>query len=160
MSENAVTTSPVQEKALEIIAQELELEASEFTLTGHFVDDYDADSLALIVVARIEKELGVAIPKTELVKMIDLEAVFGLIASYDGAGSASRRWPAVPEPRSVAVTGLGTVSCVGIGIDAFTAAVKEGRVGASEITSFDTTGFPPRWRARCGTSSRATCWSG
>ncbi|GAA1255767.1 hypothetical protein GCM10009609_18720 [Pseudonocardia aurantiaca] len=84
MSENAVTTSPVQEKALEIIAQELELEASEFTLTGHFVDDYDADSLALIaVVARIEKELGVAIPKTELVKMINLEAVFGLIASYD-----------------------------------------------------------------------------
>lgn len=46
------------------------------------------------------------------------------------------------EPRRVAVTGLGTVSCVGIGIDAFTAAVKEGRVGASEITSFDTTGFP------------------
>jgi acyl carrier protein len=85
MSENAVTTSPVQEKALEIIAQELELEASEFTLTGHFVDDYDADSLALIaVVARIEKELGVVIPKTELVKMINLEAVFGLIASYDG----------------------------------------------------------------------------
>ena len=88
MSENAVTTSPVQEKALEIIAQELELEASEFTLTGHFVDDYDADSLALIaVVARIEKELGVAIPKTELVKMVNLEAVFGLIDSYDGANA-------------------------------------------------------------------------
>lgn len=89
MSENTVTTSPVQEKALEIIAQELELEASEFTLTGHFVDDYDADSLALIaVVARIEKELGVAIPKTELVKMVDLRAVFTLIEAYDGAPKA------------------------------------------------------------------------
>jgi 3-oxoacyl-[acyl-carrier-protein] synthase II len=42
----------------------------------------------------------------------------------------------------VAVTGLGTVSCVGIGIDAFTAAIRAGRVGSSEITSFDTTGFP------------------
>jgi acyl carrier protein len=91
MSENAVTTSPVQEKALEIIAQELELEASEFTLTGHFVDDYDADSLALIaVVARIEKELGVAIPKTELVKMVNLDAVFGLIDSYDSANGAAK----------------------------------------------------------------------
>ncbi|OZM79784.1 acyl carrier protein [Pseudonocardia sp. MH-G8] len=86
MSENAVTTGPVQEKALEIIAQELELEASEFTLTGHFVDDYDADSLALIaVVARVEKELGIMIPKTELMKMINLEAVFGLLDTYDGA---------------------------------------------------------------------------
>ena len=89
MSENMVTTSPVQEKALEIIAQELEMEASEFTRTGHFVDDYDADSLALIaVVARIEKELGVAIPKTELVKMVNLEAVFALIDSYDSAAAA------------------------------------------------------------------------
>jgi acyl carrier protein len=89
MSENMVTTSPVQEKALEIIAQELELEASEFTLTGHFVDDYDADSLALIaVVARIEKELGVMIPKTELPKMANLAAVFALIDSYDGTPAA------------------------------------------------------------------------
>lgn len=86
MSENTVTTSPVQEKALEIIAQELELEPSEFTLTGHFVDDYDADSLALIaVVARIEKEVGIVIPKTELTKMVNLEAVFDLIDCYDGA---------------------------------------------------------------------------
>jgi len=49
----------------------------------------------------------------------------------------------VPDsPRRVAVTGLGTVSCIGIGIDAFTEAVRAGRIGASEITSFDTTGFP------------------
>lgn len=49
----------------------------------------------------------------------------------------------MPDPsRRVAVTGLGTVSCIGIGIDAFTEGIQAGRVGASEITSFDTTGFP------------------
>lgn len=42
----------------------------------------------------------------------------------------------------MAVTGLGTVSCVGVGIEAFSAALRAGRVGVSEITSFVTTGFP------------------
>jgi 3-oxoacyl-[acyl-carrier-protein] synthase II len=40
------------------------------------------------------------------------------------------------------VTGLGPVSSVGIGIDAFTAALREGRSGISPIRSFDTAGFP------------------
>ncbi|ETK36539.1 beta-ketoacyl-[acyl-carrier-protein] synthase family protein [Microbispora sp. ATCC PTA-5024] len=44
--------------------------------------------------------------------------------------------------RRVAVTGLGAVSCIGTGVEAFTAAVREGRNGASEISSFDTDGFP------------------
>lgn len=53
------------------------------------MDDYDADSLALIaVVARIEKELGLVIPKSELPQMVGLAAVFALIDSYDGAGVA------------------------------------------------------------------------
>jgi 3-oxoacyl-[acyl-carrier-protein] synthase II len=42
----------------------------------------------------------------------------------------------------VAITGLGAVSSIGIGVDAFIASVREGRNGASPITSFDTTGFP------------------
>lgn len=80
------TVTPSHEKALAIIAEELELEVSDFTLTGHFVDDYDADSLALIaVVARIEKEVGVAIPKTDLMEMINLAAVFELIDRYENA---------------------------------------------------------------------------
>jgi 3-oxoacyl-[acyl-carrier-protein] synthase II len=44
--------------------------------------------------------------------------------------------------RCVVVTGLGPVSCVGIGIDAFAAALRAGRSGISAIRSFDTTGFP------------------
>jgi 3-oxoacyl-[acyl-carrier-protein] synthase II len=44
--------------------------------------------------------------------------------------------------RRVVVTGLGAVSSLGMGVDAFTAAVKQGRNGTGPISSFDTTGFP------------------
>ncbi|GHH24848.1 beta-ketoacyl-[acyl-carrier-protein] synthase family protein [Streptomyces rubradiris] len=43
--------------------------------------------------------------------------------------------------RRVAVTGLGAVSSLGTGIEAFTAAVREGRSGITDISSFDSTGF-------------------
>lgn len=44
--------------------------------------------------------------------------------------------------RRVVITGLGTVSSVGIGIDAFAAAIQVGRVGTSRISSFDVSQFP------------------
>lgn len=44
--------------------------------------------------------------------------------------------------RRVVVTGLGAVSSIGIGADAFTEGIRAGRTGFSPITSFDTTGFP------------------
>lgn len=42
----------------------------------------------------------------------------------------------------VVVTGLGAVSSIGIGVDAFTDSVRKGHTGTSPITGFDTTGFP------------------
>lgn len=50
----------------------------------------------------------------------------------------------MPERRRVAVTGLGVVSSIGIGVDAFTAAVKAGRSGVSPISSFDSSGYEKR----------------
>ncbi|MBT2510101.1 beta-ketoacyl-[acyl-carrier-protein] synthase family protein [Streptomyces sp. ISL-98] len=44
--------------------------------------------------------------------------------------------------RRVVITGLGAVSSVGIGVEAFTAAIRAGASGISPIQSFDTTGFP------------------
>lgn len=86
----AMGNSAVQQKVLLIIAQELELDTAEITPTGHFVDDYDADSLSLItVVARIEKEVGIVIPKTELADMVDLQTVFALLAEYQDREPAS-----------------------------------------------------------------------
>ncbi|MEO6502816.1 MAG: beta-ketoacyl-[acyl-carrier-protein] synthase family protein [Jatrophihabitantaceae bacterium] len=42
----------------------------------------------------------------------------------------------------VAVTGLGPVSSIGIGVSAFAEGLRAGRSGISAITSFDPTGFP------------------
>ncbi|MCX4763933.1 beta-ketoacyl-[acyl-carrier-protein] synthase family protein [Streptomyces sp. NBC_01275] len=44
--------------------------------------------------------------------------------------------------RRVVITGLGPVTSIGIGIDAFGAGLRAGRSGISSLASFDTTGFP------------------
>jgi acyl carrier protein len=81
--ETAGRTRVLQEKIHEIIVQELELEPGELTETGHFIDDYDADSLTLItIVARIEKELGVVVPQAELVNMANLGGVYTVVEKY------------------------------------------------------------------------------
>jgi acyl carrier protein len=73
----------LQQKISEIIAQELELEPSELSETGDFVDDYDADSLSLItILARIEKEAGVVVPQDELENMRNLLGVFDVTEKY------------------------------------------------------------------------------
>jgi 3-oxoacyl-[acyl-carrier-protein] synthase II len=43
--------------------------------------------------------------------------------------------------RRVAVTGLGVVSSIGIGVDAFTDSIRAGRGGISPISSFDASGY-------------------
>lgn len=73
----------LQQKISEIILQELELEPSDLTETGDFVDDYDADSLSLItILARIEKEVGVVVPQDELQNMRNLAGVFAVTEKY------------------------------------------------------------------------------
>lgn len=44
--------------------------------------------------------------------------------------------------RRVVITGLGPVSSIGIGIESFHRAIRDGRSGVSPIRSFDTSGFP------------------
>jgi acyl carrier protein len=76
-------TRVLQAKIHEIIVQELELEPGELTESGHFIDDYDADSLTLItIVARIEKELGVVVPQDEMVNMANLSGVYSVVEKY------------------------------------------------------------------------------
>ncbi|MEU0732713.1 acyl carrier protein, partial [Streptomyces lavendulocolor] len=81
-----------QEKISEIVTEELELEPGELTVSGDFIEDYDGDSLALItVVSRIEKELGVALPKEgleELTGRRDLENRLDRLAGAIGAAPA------------------------------------------------------------------------
>jgi 3-oxoacyl-[acyl-carrier-protein] synthase II len=47
----------------------------------------------------------------------------------------------MPEKRRIAVTGIGPVTPVGIGIDPFWESIAAGRSGAGHVTQFDTTGF-------------------
>ncbi|CAM5236629.1 Acyl carrier protein [Streptomyces tendae] len=69
----------------QIVIEELELEDGELTDNGHFVDDYESDSLSLItVVSRIEKELGVVIPKTELGDLVNLRLLVTAVAQHSG----------------------------------------------------------------------------
>jgi len=71
------------EKLREIVSQELELEDGELTPTGHFVEDYEGDSLSLItVVARVEKEMGVVIPKSDLPELLTFDALSAAVRAY------------------------------------------------------------------------------
>ncbi|MEU7690678.1 acyl carrier protein [Microbispora hainanensis] len=78
----------IHEKVRDIISQELELEPGELTETGHFIDEYDADSLSLItILARIEKELGIAVPQDELPNMPNLQGVYQVMDKLAGETS-------------------------------------------------------------------------
>jgi acyl carrier protein len=85
------STAELQGRIRDIISHELELEPSELTETGSFVEDYDADSLSLItIITRFEKELGIVLPKDEVPQLTDLAAVYALVQRY-----------ATGEPQSV-----------------------------------------------------------
>lgn len=47
-----------------------------------------------------------------------------------------------PTGRRVVITGLGVVSAIGVGRDAYWKSLKEGRSGIKKISSFDTTSYP------------------
>jgi 3-oxoacyl-[acyl-carrier-protein] synthase II len=47
----------------------------------------------------------------------------------------------MPDKRRIAVTGIGPVTPVGIGIEPFWESIRAGRSGAGHVTSFDTTGY-------------------
>ncbi len=86
--ETAEMSTALHQKVREIVAVELEMQPAELTDTGHFLDDYDADSLTLITVAaRIEKELGITVPNSEWNEMTNLTNVFAVLEKYQDAES-------------------------------------------------------------------------
>ncbi|MGI5337090.1 acyl carrier protein [Streptomyces sp. CA-181903] len=76
-AKTVITLSEEQDAQLrEIIIDVLELEESELTDTSRFIEDHDADSLlAIEILARLEKELGITIPQDDLAEMGDLNGV-------------------------------------------------------------------------------------
>jgi acyl carrier protein len=80
-----VSAAEYTRRVRSIVAEELELDEDELTETGHFVEDYEGDSLALItVMARIDRELSVSIPKTMLTKLTDLRTLTAAVLAETG----------------------------------------------------------------------------
>ncbi|TVP82899.1 MAG: beta-ketoacyl-[acyl-carrier-protein] synthase II [Puniceicoccaceae bacterium] len=48
------------------------------------------------------------------------------------------------QPKRVVVTGIGTISSIGTGIDAFWSSLVAGKSGIDKVTRFDTTDFPSK----------------
>lgn len=78
---NTETAVSVEEKMARIrlfIVEEFELDipVEEVSDEANFVDEYEADSLALIqVVSRMDRELGVKMPQSEIEELHDLNAI-------------------------------------------------------------------------------------
>src|SRR5215210_6334517 len=51
-----------------------------------------------------------------------------------------------PSRRRVVITGLGPITCIGIGKDAFWSSIRAGRSGITRLASFDTSEL----KAHCG----------
>jgi acyl carrier protein len=83
MSQLAAIESERLQQLHDIITDILELEPGELTDTSDFIDEHDADSLmAIDIIARIEREMGVRIPNEALPEMVNLQAVVGLVSRY------------------------------------------------------------------------------
>lgn len=75
------------ERVRTIISEILEIEPEEMTETSLFIDDHDADSLrAVEILAKLEKELAIEIPQSELAKMINLTEVLKVLRNHGWDG--------------------------------------------------------------------------
>ncbi|WP_159943616.1 MULTISPECIES: acyl carrier protein [unclassified Nocardiopsis] len=82
------TDTALIDELREIVADVLEVEPEEITETGLFAEEHEADSLqAIEVLARIEKNLRVAVPQSELPNMGSLEGVHRVVSQYKGASA-------------------------------------------------------------------------
>ncbi|MCG8917198.1 acyl carrier protein [Actinokineospora sp. PR83] len=91
--ESKISDEMVKRVTLDIVVDELELdvEADEVNLTADLVDEYEADSLGLIqVLARVNKELAIRLPREEAVDLRTVDAlVRRIIQIRDGEGAVN-----------------------------------------------------------------------
>ncbi|GIF02256.1 acyl carrier protein [Paractinoplanes rishiriensis] len=70
----------------EIVSEILEIEPEEMTETSLFKEDHEADSLlAIEILAALERTLKVTIDQAELPRMVNLEAVYAVVAEAPAA---------------------------------------------------------------------------
>jgi acyl carrier protein len=89
MPENATATTEHLDELRVLVAEVLEIETDELTDTSDFVADHGADSLmAIEILARIERDLGVHIPQDALSELTDLTSVRRVVDTYRSPGAA------------------------------------------------------------------------
>lgn len=80
---NAPAEVNKEELVRNILADILEIEATELTDEGSFSDEYGADSLrAVEILATLEKEFAVKIPEAELANMANFRQVIEVLGRY------------------------------------------------------------------------------
>jgi acyl carrier protein len=90
MSQAATTRSARIQQLRDIIIEVLEIEPEELTDTNDFVEDYDADSLmAMVIIAKVDQEMGVQLPDECVPKMVNVNAVLRLVDQYAGHPAAA-----------------------------------------------------------------------
>ena len=68
-----------------IVADVLDVDATNLVDTADFVETYDADSLGVIeILSRIEMRYRIAIPQSELPDTLTLEAFYAVVARRAG----------------------------------------------------------------------------
>ncbi|MFD4533005.1 acyl carrier protein [Kitasatospora sp. NPDC058397] len=83
-------TTDRQEVIRRIVAEELDLETTELSGSALFIEDLEADSLSLIqIFSRIERELAVSIPQSQMTAMVSLDAIEEVVARYVDGGPSS-----------------------------------------------------------------------
>ncbi|MCA2215102.1 acyl carrier protein [Jidongwangia harbinensis] len=81
------TLNAAQQKQIrDIVSEILEIEPAEMTETSLFKEDHEADSLlAIEILAALEREFRVTIDQAELPRMVNLKAVYEVVAEAPAA---------------------------------------------------------------------------
>lgn len=75
----------IKDQVLEIVNDVLELEEGEIRGDADFEEEYEADSLRKIeILARIEKEIKIQIPQSELENFNSLNSVYETVKKHSG----------------------------------------------------------------------------
>jgi acyl carrier protein len=78
-----------RDRIAEIVCEILEIDPDELTDTSLFKEEHNADSLrAIEILALLEREFGIEIEQSELARMVNLEAVCGVVAERSGSAGA------------------------------------------------------------------------
>jgi acyl carrier protein len=74
---------PVEKRVREIVAEQLERDVNEVTITASLIDDLGADSLDVVeLVMKMEEEFGIEIPDEEAEKIKTVNDVIQYITTH------------------------------------------------------------------------------